>query len=44
MDKLHEVINQSRAQKEYLYKRYKVKEIGIFGSIARGEEEETQGR
>ena len=38
MQSIKEINEVLRKHKEELYKKYKVKEIGIFGSIIRGEQ------
>ena len=35
--KLEEVLNIIKEHKKFLEERYKVKEIGVFGSFVRGE-------
>ncbi len=39
--KLEEVLNFIKEHKKFLEERYKVKEMGIFGSFVRGEQEES---
>lgn len=36
--KLEEIINIIKANKNFLEEKYKVKEIGVFGSFVRGEQ------
>lgn len=38
-DKLSEVVALLRREKPFLAKKYRVKEIGVFGSYVRGEQE-----
>ncbi|MDI6810795.1 MAG: nucleotidyltransferase family protein [archaeon] len=40
-DELERIIKTLAAHKEELKQRYKVKEIGIFGSVVRGEQKGT---
>ena len=41
MKTLHEIESILRDQKPILRQRFKVKEIGIFGSFVRGEQKDT---
>ncbi len=41
MKNMHEIIKILREHKEELKEKYKIKEIKIFGSYARGEQKET---
>ena len=41
MKKLNEIREILKQQKEFLKKKYKIKEIGIFGSYVRGEQTYT---
>ena len=41
MKNMHEIIKILREHKEELKEKYKIKEIKIFGSYARGEQRET---
>ncbi|RKX74689.1 MAG: hypothetical protein DRP87_16335 [Spirochaetes bacterium] len=38
MDKLKQIKQILEGQKEYLQEKYKIKEIGVFGSYVRGEQ------
>jgi predicted nucleotidyltransferase len=38
-DKLENIVSLLKEQREFLEKKYKIKEIGVFGSYVRGEQD-----